>query len=179
MSCPAAIHAEDWRLSQGMTEIDTDSLFMRSIEHHAPRTESIYKKPSSPTICKVEVAHAWQMYALDNTGLNAALDDLKDIVEEAKEDNFPVPSNSVIKTSEELVRKLFNIYPRRFEVYPSQGGEIAIDIHNGKGSSVIILCGPSGGALCLVNINGNSRRAHYSQVNILPDGFVKEALEEL
>lgn len=179
MSSPEAIHAEDWRLLQGMIKIDPDSLFMRSNENHAPRTECIYRKPSSPTICKYEMAHAWQMYALDNTELNAALDDLKDIVEEAKEDNFPIPSNSVIKTSEELVRKIFNIYPRRFEVYPTQGSEIAIDIYNGKGSSVIILCGPSGGALCLVNINGNSRRAHYSQIDILPDGFVKEALEEL
>ena len=118
-----------------------------------------------------EIAH--------NSLLTDALNDLHKATEEAHEEGFPIPSNIAIRNSEELVKKVYGIFPSRFEVYPTQDGEIAVDIYNGKGSSVILLCESAGAILCLVNINGNSRRAHYTQVNMLPDGFVKEALKEL
>ena len=116
---------------------------------------------------------------VDFTELTDALDDLHKTTEEAHEEGFPIPSDLAIRNSEELVKKIYGIFPSRFEVYPTQDGEIAVDIYNGKGSSVILLCDSAGAILCLVNINGNSRRAHYTQVGILPDGFVKEALNEL
>ena len=47
------------------------------------------------------------------------------------------------------------------------------------GVSVILLCDSNGGALCLVNMNGKHRRARYSSAEILPDGFLREALTEL
>lgn len=113
------------------------------------------------------------------TELTDALDDLHKTTGEAHEEGFPIPSDLAIQNSEVLVKKIYGIFPSRFEVYPTQDGEIAVDIYNGKGSSVILLCDSVGAVLCLVNINGNSRRAHYTKVDMLPDGFVKEALNEL
>lgn len=74
---------------------------------------------------------------------------------------------------------MYGISPRRFEVYPTPDGEIAINAPDGEGRSVILLCDSEGGALCLVNLNGHHRRARYSTTEMLPDGFVHEALAEL
>ena len=115
----------------------------------------------------------------NNIELTAALNDLHNANEEAREEGFPIPSDIAIRNSEELVKNIYEIFPKRFEVYPTQDGEIAVDIYNGKGSSVILLCDSVGEILCMVNISGNSRRAHYSQIDQLPDGFVREALNEL
>lgn len=116
---------------------------------------------------------------VSNTELTDALNDLHQATEEAQEEGFPDPGDIAIRNSEELVKKIYSIFSSRFEVYPTQDGEIAINIYNGRGSSVILFCDSTGGTLCMVNINGNSRRAHYSIIDSLPDGFVKEALKEL
>ncbi len=38
-------------------------------------------------------------------------------------------------------------------------GDIAIDVADGAGSSVMVLCELGGGVLCFAKINGNHRRA--------------------
>ena len=81
--------------------------------------------------------------------------------------------------AERLLKELYNISPRYFEVYPTPDGEIAIDAPGGYNRSVLLLCDSQGGALCLVNIDGNHRRARYSSSESLPDSFVREALADL
>ena len=94
----------------------------------------------------------------DNTKLTDALDDLDKATEEARDEGFPIPRDVAIRNSEQLVKKIYEVFPSRYEVYPTQDGEIAIDIYNGKDSSVIFLCDSMGEILCLVNINGTGRR---------------------
>ncbi|MYD60045.1 MAG: hypothetical protein F4W91_03295 [Gemmatimonadetes bacterium] len=114
-----------------------------------------------------------------NPELYAALHDLQEATDEALEEGFPVPSELALENAERLLREMYLISPRRYEVYPTPDGEIAIDAPGGYGRSVLLLCDFEGSALCLVNMNGNHRRAHYDTTNTLPDGFVREALIEL
>ena len=111
--------------------------------------------------------------------LREALQDLDEAGDEAREEGFPAPSDTASGNARRLLRAMYRILPRRFEVYPMPDGEIAIDVPGGRGRSVILLCEPDGGALCLVNMNGRHRRARYTDPHDLPDGFVREALEEL
>ena len=115
----------------------------------------------------------------DISELNNALRDLREASKEAIEVGFPQPSEIALQNGERLLRELYGISPRRFEVYPTPDGEIAIDAPEGQGRSVILLCDSEGGALCLVNLNGHHRRARYSTTETLPDGFVHEALGDL
>lgn len=115
----------------------------------------------------------------DISELNDALRNLRKASDEAIEVGFPQPSDIALKNAERLLREMYGISPRRFEVYPTPDGEIAIDAPDGQGHSVILLCDSEGGALCLVNFNGHHRRARYSTTETLPDGFVHEALAEL
>lgn len=111
--------------------------------------------------------------------LAQALLALGEVKLEAEEEEYKIPTEVAIGNADFLLRKLIDIFPLTFEIYPMPDGEIAIDMPNGNGSSVMILCESDGSVLCLVNIKGSSRRARYSYSKALPDGFVREALEEL
>ena len=115
----------------------------------------------------------------DISELNDALRDLREARDEARNEGFPQPAKIALENAERLLREMYGISPRRFEVYPTPDGEIAIDVPDGQGRSVILLCDSEGGALCLVNLNGNHHRARYSTTETLPDGFVHEALGDL
>ena len=113
--------------------------------------------------------------------LSHALDDLDNVPVEAYQEKFPIPSQTAKKNAEFLIQKSYRIFPSRFEVYPDQDGAIAVDIHNGKGKSVLLLCESTGEMLCLADVDGKSSRKRYSQSEILnlPDSFIEKALEEL
>jgi len=116
---------------------------------------------------------------IDTATLNDALSDLRGARDEAREEGFSQPSDQALQNAERLLKAMYGISPRRFEVYPTPDSEIAIDAPDGQGQSVILLCDSDGGALCLVNMNGNHRRARYATTKTLPDGFVREALAAL
>ena len=120
-------------------------------------------------------------FSYKDFGLIDALNDLNEVIEEAREEGFLIPSEVTIRTAERLVREIYKVCHMSFGVYPMPDGEIAIDIYDGKGSSVILLCESTGGSRCMVNINGEGRYAHYpkSKINKLPDEFIKKALDEL
>ena len=121
----------------------------------------------------MEIVGGW------NAVLRDALHDLDDVAAEAHEEGFLVPSHAALTNARRLLLAMYSLLPRRFEIYPTMDGEIAIDVVSGHGCSVVTLCGSDGGALCLVNIDGQHRRARYTDSSRLPDGFVREALEEL
>lgn len=111
--------------------------------------------------------------------LKDALCDLAEAKIEAREEGFPLPSDIALENAERLLEDMYRIAPRRFEVYPTPDGEIAIGAPGGHGRSVLLLCASDGGALCLVNLSGAHRRARYSTADTLPDGFLREALADL
>ena len=108
-----------------------------------------------------------------------ALHDLDSVVEDAEDADYPVPEIIAFNNAEQLLNDLYAISPRHYGVYPLSDGEISIDAPNGKGSSVWFICYSKGDISCLVNIKGKHRRARYSSLEGLPDGFIREAMAEL
>lgn len=108
-----------------------------------------------------------------------AFHDLHQVVEEAGEQGFPEPSEVATGNAASLLRRMFALSSRRYEIYPTPDGEVAIDAPDGHGQSVLVLCSSGGGVLCLVNVKTGHRRARYSSAANLPDGFVREALADL
>ena len=111
--------------------------------------------------------------------LNDALGDLRNATDEASEEAFPFPSDVALANADRLLREMHRISPRRYEVYPTPDGEIAIDAPGEHGRSALLLCNSEGGALCLVNMNGDHRRARYATTERLPDSFVRNVLAGL
>ena len=101
------------------------------------------------------------------------------VAEDAREENHQLPSELAFGNARRLLSEMYEISPRFFDIYSMPDGEIAIDAPGGFGQSVTLLCEPDGGALCLVTLGDEHRRARYSTARTLPDGFVREALAEL
>ena len=110
--------------------------------------------------------------------LAEALLDLNGAMEEAEEQGYPEPAPVALFNARRLLRKLFRITPRRFEVYPTPDAEIAIDV-SADGMSLVVLCDAAGGALCMANLPDGHHTKSYPNTDILPDGFVSEALAKL
>ena len=116
----------------------------------------------------------------DDSALLAALHDLSEVKDEAREENYQVPSTEAISHAGRILRAIYQGHPRRFEVYPTQDGEVAIDAcHPKYPRSVLILCASDGSARCLVNLDGHHRRAVYDAAETLPDAFTQEALSDV
>ena len=64
----------------------------------------------------------------------------------------------------QLLKKLYEVWPHRFEVYPNPDGEIAIDARNDRGSAVLVLCEPGGEVLCLVHTHGEQQSNRYPRL---------------
>lgn len=111
--------------------------------------------------------------------LAAAQQELAAVADAAREEDYPVPSELAFDNARRLLPELYQLSPRPMSVYPTPDGEVCIDIAGGFGRSVLLLCESGGGALCLVNLDLEHRRAHYDTVRTLPDGFVREALTEM
>jgi len=110
--------------------------------------------------------------------LGDMLADLRDARAEAVEEGFPPPSDLSITRAERVLTETRRFSTRRFEVYPTPDGEIAIDMP-ADGGSVLLLCDSDGGALCLVNLNGDKRQKRYASADELPDSFLVQAVSDL
>ena len=111
--------------------------------------------------------------------LEEALVDLRASPDEAKDEDLPIPSTKALQNGEHVLREMYSMWCRRFEVYPMPNGEIAIDAPTGPGRSILIICDSEGGALCAVNFDRTYRRARYSDARMLPDGFLRDAIRDL
>ena len=135
--------------------------------------------PSSARDLSPRIVEFMEIAGGRNAALRGALNDLDEATAEAREEEFPVPSDLALANARRLLLAMYKLAPRRFEIYPTPDGEVAIDAPGGRGRSVVLLCDSDGGALCLVNMDGKHRRARYSDTGLLPDGFVREALDEV
>ena len=111
--------------------------------------------------------------------LEEALEALRATPDEATDEGYPQPTELVLANAGRILRRMHTLLPIRLEVYPTPDGEIAIVAPGVTRRSVMVLCDPHGGALCMVNMDGEHRRARYSTANHLPDGFLRDALNEL
>ena len=111
--------------------------------------------------------------------ITECLNDLRQVIDEAEEENYPIPTSLAIENGERILRVMYQIYPRRYEVYPTPDGHVAIDAPDGNGRSIMVICSSDGGAMCMVNFGNGDRRARYSSASQLPDEFLAESLRDL
>ena len=134
--------------------------------------------------CRYSGAGAHWMFWPQDAGekaehLQAALDELNGAVDEAREEEIQEPSKQAIENARELITAVCGWHSAPVEVYPTREGDIAIYASGNGRRSVEILCEAGGSAMCLVNLNGRHRRAIYDEAEMLPDGFLREALAEI
>ena len=110
--------------------------------------------------------------------LDEALEDLRATPTEAMDEGYPQPAKLALVNAERILRRMHALLPTRLEVYPTPDGEVAIVAPVAPRHSVMVLCDSKGGALCMVNMDGEHRRARYSTADGLPDSLLRDALNE-
>ena len=161
-------------LTQQMFDFDNDRLSDIWAKETFSFPQGVIKSPTSGVINPPVEYIAKHFTHGDCAKLNEALRDLQGATNEAREEGFPPPSGIALNNAECLLRGMYAISPRRYEIYPTPDQEIAIDAPGGYGRSVILLCDSDGGALCLVNMNGEHRRARYSSTESCRMCFCKK-----
>lgn len=111
---------------------------------------------------------------------SAVLGDLAKLTKRAQESGLPAPADALREKAATLVHLLPHHAGLSFQAYSMSGGEIVLSASSKavKGS-VLLTLSPDGPAWCNVRINGEPRRAWYSNTRKWPDGFIMEALAEM
>ena len=116
--------------------------------------------------------------ASDTPDLVVALMDLYSVRREAEEEDIVAPKPEAVSRAENVLRAIYKAAPRPYAVYPMPEGEIAIDAHSRRGTKVVVICDADGSARCLVYLDNEFAQKEYDDLSLIPDNFVKEALDK-
>lgn len=115
----------------------------------------------------------------DEVQLQDALAELDGVTDEAREEGHEVPPPQAIQHARRLVEAVHCERPAPIEVFATEERDVHIHVQAGFRRSVTVICESAGSAHCLVNLNGQHRRAFYSTADQLPDNFLKDGLAEI
>ena len=114
---------------------------------------------------------------IDLTDLNAALKDLDGVIDEAREDGYPDPAPQAIENARLLVEAMYDIRPMRYDIYPMDDGEVAID--GGDKRRIGVFCYPDGSVLYIGWTDGKRVRIRCDDPKDIPYEFLNLALNQL
>ncbi len=110
--------------------------------------------------------------------LLAALGDVACINDQAREEGYPVPSALAIDNARSLVRTMFQMLPVRYDVYPSDDGEIVID-GGVAGRRIFVYCYANGDVLYIGWVDGERHHIRTSGDGYIATEFLTRALGQL
>lgn len=110
--------------------------------------------------------------------MQEALDALADIRTIALEEDCEEPSGPAIANARTLIREMFALSARTYDVYPMSGGEIAIDVGN-RGRRIGVFCYPDGKVQYVVLLDDERYDIRTDGVNDLPTALLMRALNQL
>ena len=85
--------------------------------------------------------------------------------------------DNVLSEAKRIVLQLRTRLPANTDIYSMDDGKVAVELYGSSGRGFLLVCEPKGSALCIVTVNGVSRRARYQTSRDLPDGFVSDGLK--
>ena len=148
----------------------------------------VHLSDTSDTYMDESVASATSLVMRDRSGklsessadiadLDASLEDLDGVIDEAREDGYPEPTPQAIDNARLLVNAMYDIRPMRYDIYPMDDGEIVID--GGSGRRIGVFC-YSDGSVLYIGWAGDERvRMRRDGPQDIPYEFLKLALNQL
>jgi hypothetical protein len=98
---------------------------------------------------------------------------------DAEDEGNPIPTQDVVAAAERIILNLGPYLPVNTDVYTTEDGGIAIEVFGPPGRGFMLVCEPGDSALCIVTVGSVARRARYESLSMLPDGFLREGLQEV
>ena len=144
---------------------------------YSPMEDRHIANPESSDSALPQVSGGTVFYG-DFPDLEAALDELESIVEVAKADDCLEPTPLAIENAGLLVKTLYDISPRRYDIYPMSEGEIVIDGGN-RGRRIGVFCYPDGRVLYVGWVDEIRQKVSEHGVAHVPHEFLKKVLSQL
>ncbi|MCY4652301.1 MAG: hypothetical protein OXC95_03965 [Dehalococcoidia bacterium] len=113
----------------------------------------------------------------DLADLNAALEDLDGVIDEAREDGYTEPTPQAIDNARLLVKAMYDIRPMRYDIYPMDEGEVVID--GGSERRIGVFCYPDRSVLYIGWADGERVRIRRDDSKDIPHEFLTLALRQL
>ena len=109
-----------------------------------------------------------------------SLRELEQLTERAEEEDWVIPTPETLASAESLLRRLFQVQPHPYWIYPTPDGEIVID-GGERGSRVIVTLPPEGGVIYAYKSspNGETRAVECADPNDLPDPHMSMVLTRM
>ena len=110
--------------------------------------------------------------------LQEALDALSDVKSVAREEDCDEPSDLAIRNADVVLRKMFELSHRTYDIYPMSGGEVAIDAGN-RGRRIGVFCYTDGRVQYVVLLDDERRDIREDGVWNIPVDLLNRALYQL
>lgn len=104
---------------------------------------------------------------------------LRSIAQTARRQGYELPVSETKKSARRILDSLAKEFKCHFEVYPTEEGEIAIQISGGYRRGVLISLERDGSAMCFLTIGGTNDRKAYKSADELPDYFARDAIRRI
>lgn len=140
----------------------------QSIKAHASGAEAI---PLAPVTGGASPVPSWR--------LADALRDISEARATAEENGFPIPTGEMLAVTESLLRRLYELYPHRYSVYPSAREEMVIYARPELGRSIMLVCHADGGSWCYVCLPGESEPISFDSEDTVSDDTLRKAVETM
>ncbi len=105
-----------------------------------------------------------------------ALRDISRAKATALEDEVPVPTTEMLRDTEVLLRHLYEEYPYRYDVHPSELGGMVIYARPEPGRSIMVVRGADGGAWCNVCVPGKNVAIGFDSEDYVSAETLRKAL---
>ena len=129
-------------------------------------------------------AEAWAKLVREEEGINPilsnSLDELKDAPAQAEEEDWPPPTSECIERTERLLKKMFEIKPHPYWVYPTPNRELVID-GGYEDRRIIVTLPHEGGAIYTYRApnTGELRAVESADSDNLPDREMRIVLTRI
>ena len=110
--------------------------------------------------------------------LRDALDALYEVKTVALKEDCDEPSDLAVNNAEAVLRQMFKLSARVYDIYPMGGGEIAIDAGN-RGIRIGVFCYPDGRTQYVVLLDDERRDIREDGVRNIPIDLLNRALNQL
>jgi hypothetical protein len=110
--------------------------------------------------------------------LEAALEELSNIREHAEEEGSEEPTQQAIDNAGVVLRSMYGISPRRYDIYPMGQGEVVID-GGGPTGRCVVFCYPDGRILYIGRIGNDRISEPRPDAKDIPVRFLEQSLQQL
>ena len=110
--------------------------------------------------------------------LRDALSALSDVKLVAREEDCDEPSDLATSNAEVVLRKMFDLSPRTYDIYPMGGGEIVIDAGN-WGRRIGVFCYPDGRMQYVTLLDNEQKDIREDGVENIPIDLLNRVLHQL